>query len=231
MARAQQRESRVRRGAWWLWACAIAVYGFLYLPLSIVVAFSFNNSRLSAEWVGFTLDWYRKLFADEEMLSAAGNSLLIAVVASAISTVLGTMAGIAIHRYRLRLLLFMVLTPVAMPEILLGVSLLIFFISVFGKDALSLATVIIAHITFCIGFVAIIVRARLAGMDEAIFEAARDLGATPWQTFRMTCMTPMGPPAPITLILSFRRISPHAGMYSIARAGSDPVVPMIRMPP
>jgi spermidine/putrescine transport system permease protein len=171
-----------------LWATSLAVYAFLYVPLAIVVVFSFNDSKLNAEWVGFTLDWYRKLFANDEMLKAAANSLLIAVVASGLATVLGTMAGIAIHRYRLRALPFMVLTPVAMPEILLGVSLLIFFISWFGDESLSLATVIIAHTTFCIGFVAIIVRARLSGMDESIFEAARDLGATPWQTFRLVTM-------------------------------------------
>jgi spermidine/putrescine transport system permease protein len=171
-----------------LWATSLAVYAFLYVPLVIVVVFSFNDSKLNAEWVGFTLDWYRKLFANDEMLKAAANSLLIAVVASALATVLGTMAGIAIHRYRLRALPFMVLTPVAMPEILLGVSLLIFFISWFGDESLSLLTVIIAHTTFCIGFVAIIVRARLSGMDESIFEAARDLGATPWETFRLVTL-------------------------------------------
>jgi spermidine/putrescine transport system permease protein len=171
-----------------LWLSSIAVYLFLYVPLIVVVVFSFNDSKLSAEWVGFTLDWYRKLFGNEEMLEAAANSLLIAVVASALATVLGTMAGIAMHRYRSKLLPFMTLTPVAMPEILLGVSLLIFFISTFGDEALSLGTVIIAHTTFCIGFVAIIVRARLAGMDESIFEAARDLGATPWQTFRLVTL-------------------------------------------
>jgi spermidine/putrescine transport system permease protein len=98
------------------------------------------------------------------------------------------MAGIAMHRFRPRVLPFMVLTPVAMPEILLGVSLLVFFISVFGEESLSLATVITAHVTFCIGFVAIIVRARLAGMDESIFEAARDLGASPWQTFKLVTL-------------------------------------------
>ncbi len=92
------------------------------------------------------------------------------------------------HRYRSKILPFMVLTPIAMPEILLGVALLIFFISTFGAESLSLATVIVAHTTFCIGFVAIIVRARLAGMDESIFEAARDLGATPWQTFRLVTL-------------------------------------------
>jgi spermidine/putrescine transport system permease protein len=122
------------------------------------------------------------------MLRAARNSLFIAVVAAALATVLGTMAGIAMHRYRSRFLPFMTLTPLAMPEILLGVSLLIFFISVLGEEGLSLGTVIIAHTTFCIGFVAIIVRSRLAGMDESIFEAARDLGATPWQTFRLVTL-------------------------------------------
>ena len=173
---------------WLLWLAAVGVYAFLYVPLAVVVAFSFNDSRLNAEWVGFTLAWYRTLFADDNMLRAAANSVFIALTASLVATVLGTMAGIAIHRYRLRLLTFMVLTPVAMPEILLGVSLLIFFISLFGREALSLLTVIIAHITFCIGFVAIIVRARLAGMDESLFEAARDLGATPWQTFRLVTL-------------------------------------------
>ena len=172
------------RRSWWLWGISLAVYALLYVPLAIVVIFSFNDSRLNAEWVGVTFSWYHTLFNDQEMLSAAANSLLIAVISSMAATVLGTMAGIAMHRYRPKLLPFMVLTPVAMPEILLGVSLLIFFISVFGQESLSLLTVILAHTTFCIGFVAIVVRARLAGMDDGIFEAARDLGATPWQTFR-----------------------------------------------
>jgi len=171
-----------------LWASAIAVYAFLYIPLVVVVIFSFNDSKLNAEWVGFTLDWYRKLMGNEEMLKAAVNSLIIAFSAAGLATVLGTMAGIAMHRYQSRVLPFLTLTPVAMPEILLGVSLLIFFISTFGEESLSLLTVIVAHTTFCIGFVAIIVRARLSGMDESIFEAARDLGATPWQSFRLVTL-------------------------------------------
>ncbi len=192
----------MRRSSW-LWLSAGAVYAFLYVPLAVVVAFSFNDSKLSAEWVGFTLDWYAKLYDDEEMLLAARNSLFIALVASAVATVLGTMAGVAIHRYRLRLLLPMVLTPVAMPEILLGVSLLIFFISVFGQESLGLLTVILAHITFCIGFVAIIVRARLSGMDESIFEAARDLGATPWQGFRLITLPLIMPAVVAGFLMSF----------------------------
>jgi len=168
----------------WLWIASAFVYAFLYLPMVIVVAYSFNDSRLNAEWVGFTLHWYRVLLDDEQMLRAAVNSLLIACAASGAATVLGTMAGIAIHRYKLRLLPVMVITPVAMPEILLGVSLLLFFIQVLNLT-LGMLSVLIAHITFCIGFVAIVVRVSLAGLDKSIFEAARDLGATPWQTFRL----------------------------------------------
>ena len=180
----------------WLWFVSLLAYAFLYIPLVIVVIFSFNDSKLNAEWVGFTTAWYLKLFSDEDMLRAALNSLSIACGAAAIATVLGTMAGLSMHRFKPKLLPFLVFTPVAMPEILLGVSLLIFFLNsvspalgAMGIDfGLGLTTVVIAHVTFCIGFVAIIVRARLAGMDESIFEAARDLGATPWQTFRLVTL-------------------------------------------
>ncbi len=164
-----------------LWTAAFAGYAFLYIPLVIVVVYSFNDSRLNAEWVGFTFGWYDKLFHNEEMLTAAGNSLLIALVASAVSTLLGTMAGVAMYRYRAKLLSILVLTPIAIPEILMGVSLLIFFVML--NFTLGLVSVALAHIAFCIGFVAIVVRARLAGMDESLTEAARDCGATPFQAF------------------------------------------------
>ena len=166
-----------------LWTAALSAYAFLYLPLFIVIIYSFNDSRLNAEWVGFTWRWYDVLLHDEDMLAAAGNSLLIATVSSLTATVLGTMAGIAIHRYKMRALSFMVMAPVAMPEILLGVSLLLFFIQVLNLT-LGMLSIMIAHITFSIGFVAIVVRTSLAGLDEGLFEAARDCGASPWETFR-----------------------------------------------
>lgn len=172
----------MRRRPLALWAAVLAGYAFLYVPLAIVVLFSFNDSRLSAEWVGFTLDWYRKLLGNDEMLTAAANSLLIALVASAVATVLGTMAGFAMYRYRVRLLPFLVLAPIAIPEILMGVALLIFFVLL--NFTLGLVSVALAHIAFCIGFVAIVVRSRLAGMDESLTEAARDCGASAWQSFR-----------------------------------------------
>jgi len=173
----------MNRRSMWLWLVAILGYLFLYAPLAIVVAYSFNDSRLNAQWIGFTLDWYRKLFHNEEMLGAAWNSLLIGLTASAVSTVLGTMAGYAMYRFRLRLLPILVVAPIAIPEILTGVSLLIFFVAI--DLTLGLVSIILAHIAFCVGFVAIVVRARLAGMDDSLVEAARDLGATPLQAFRL----------------------------------------------
>lgn len=166
-----------------LWLAALAVYAFLYLPLMIVVIYSFNDSRLNAEWVGFTWRWYQVLLHDREMLAAAGNSLVIATLSSLASTVLGTLAGIAMHRYKMNVLTFMVMAPVSMPEILLGVSLLLFYIQVLNLT-LGLFSILLAHVTFSIGFVAIVVRTSLALLDERIFEAARDCGASAWKTFR-----------------------------------------------
>jgi spermidine/putrescine transport system permease protein len=170
----------------WLWVSAIAAYAFLYAPLAIVVVYSFNDSRLNAEWVGFTLAWYEKLFHNDKMLMAAWNSLVIGLTASVVSTVLGTMAGYAMYRFRTRLLPILILAPIAIPEILMGVSLLIFFVML--NITLGMFSIILSHIAFCIGFVAIVVRSRLAGMDESLTEAARDLGATPRQAFRLVTL-------------------------------------------
>ena len=166
----------------WLWCAGLAAYVFLYAPLVLVVVYSFNDSRLNAQWVGFTFAWYAKLFQNEQMLLAARNSLLIALAASAVSTALGTMAGFSLHRHRPRLLPALVLATIAIPEILMAVSLLIFFVLL--NITLGMVSIVLAHITFCVGFVALVVRARLAGMDESLTEAACDLGATPAQAFR-----------------------------------------------
>ena len=176
----------MNRRSSWLWLAGFLAYAFLYAPLVIVVAYSFNDSRLNAEWVGFTLSWYEKLFGNERMLKAAWNSLVIGLTASAVSTVLGTMAGYAMYRYRMRLLPVLVLAPIAIPEILMGISLLMFFVML--NITLGMVSIVLSHIAFCVGFVAIVVRSRLAGMDESLTEAARDLGATPWQAFRLVTL-------------------------------------------
>lgn len=208
-----------------LWLMAILVYAFLYIPLIIVVVYSFNDSRLNAEWVGFTLDWYHKLFRNEEMLIAARNSLIIAVSASVLATTLGTMAGLAIHRYRLKVLPILAFSPVAMPEILLGVSLLLFFLQVLNMT-LGLISVIIAHTTFSVGFVAIIVRARLQGMDDSIFEAARDLGATPWQTFRLITLPLIMPAIIAGALMSFTLSIDDFVITFFTKGVGEPILPI-----
>lgn len=208
-----------------LWLAAILVYAFLYIPLVVVVVYSFNDSRLNAEWVGFTLDWYRQLFNNEEMLLAARNSLIVAISASLLATTLGTMAGLAIHRYRLRVLPVLAFTPVAMPEILLGVSLLLFFLQVLNLT-LGMISIIIAHTTFCIGFVAIIVRARLQGMDDSIFEAARDLGATPWQTFRLITLPLIMPAVVAGALMSFTLSIDDFVITFFTKGVGEPILPI-----
>lgn len=170
---------------------ALTVYAFLYLPLLIVVIYSFNDSKLNAEWVGFTWKWYDKLFHNHEMLSAAGNSLIIASASALIATVLGTLAGMAMHKYRPKILPGLVLAPIAMPDILMGVSLLLFFIML--NMSLGLISITLAHITFCIGFVALSVQARMSSIERSLTEAARDLGATPWQCFRKITLPLLAP--------------------------------------
>lgn len=203
----------------WLWCAALLVYAFLYVPLAVLVAYSFNDSRLNAEWVGFTLDWYRVLWHDERMLRAAFNSLVVGLSASAASTVLGTLAGFALYRHpRRRLLPLLVLTPIAVPEVLQGVSLLLFFAML--DMTLGLLSVTLAHIAFCIGFVAVVVRARLQDMDESLVEAARDLGATPWQAFRHVTL-PLAMPGILAGALMAFTLSIDDFVITFFTAGAD----------
>ncbi|MEK6707292.1 MAG: ABC transporter permease subunit [Pseudomonadota bacterium] len=215
----------MRRSNIWLWSAAALAYAFLYIPLIIVVVYSFNDSKLNAEWVGFTLSWYVALFNNQEMLIAARNSLIIAVSASFLATILGTMAGLAIHRYKLKFLPLLVFTPVAMPEILLGVALLLFFLQVLNLT-LGMISIIIAHTTFCIGFVAIIVRARLQGMDESIFEAARDLGASPWQTFRLITLPLIMPAVVAGALMSFTLSIDDFVITFFTKGVGEPILPI-----
>ena len=184
-----------------LLCAAAAVYLFLYVPLVVVVAYSFNRSRLGAEWTGFTLHWYQVLFADAEMMRAAWNSLVIGLVASVSATVFGTLAGLALHKFRLRLLPVLIVTPLAIPDILWGVSLLVFFVLL--NLTLGMLSVILAHVAFCISYVAVVVRARLSGMDESLVEAARDLGATAWGSFRFVTLPLMAPGIIAGALLAF----------------------------
>ena len=170
----------------WLTAFAVAIYAFLFAPIVVLILFSFNNSRRTFVWRGFTLDWYPKLFENADLLDALRVTMVVAVVAVIVSTVLGSLLGLGLARLRFRgsgATETLLLLPMVTPEIIMGISLLIFFFQVFGAVG-SIGQISIAHVTFCISYVAVTVRARAAGMDPKLEEAARDLGASAWGAFR-----------------------------------------------
>ena len=170
----------------WLSAYALAGYVFLFLPIVVLIVFSFNDSKRNFVWKGFTLDWYPTVFANEDLLEALFVTLRVAAVAVLVSTILGTLLGLALARRRFRgkaATETLLLVPMVTPEIVMGLSLLIFFFQAFeGRGGFWQLS--IAHITFCISYVAIVVRARAAGMDPRLEEAARDLGASAVGAFR-----------------------------------------------
>jgi spermidine/putrescine transport system permease protein len=191
LAQERRHERVARRGTRlgrWLQA-AIAgsgIFGFvfLYVPIIILIVFSFNASRFVTAWSGFSFRWYGELFKDEAMMLALRNSLIVGVVSTALSTVFGTMVALAMERHQFfgkvafDALLYL---PIIIPDIAMAVMLLLFF--VMSRITLSLTTIIISHVAFNISFVAIVVRARLVGFDRSLEEAAQDLGANELQTF------------------------------------------------
>ena len=160
------------------------VFLFLYLPILVVVIFSFNRGDQITIWEGFSMRWYTSLFKNSDVWRACKNSLMIAGTATILSTIIGTAAALAIekHRFRFKIPISNTLyLPIIIPDIVLAIALLTFFSQL--KIRLNLYTVIIAHVVFNIAYVTIIVRARLQGYDQTIEEAALDLGANHWQTF------------------------------------------------
>jgi spermidine/putrescine transport system permease protein len=156
---------------------------FFYLPIFILVLYSFNASRFGGSWSGVSLHWYRRLYQEREIWQALTNSLIIAFAATLVSVVLGSTAAIALHRFQSRLQRFhyaLIYTPLVVPEILMGISLLLFFAAI-GLE-LGLFTIFLAHVTFCISYVAMVVLGRLQDFDFTIIEAAQDLGAGWWTT-------------------------------------------------
>jgi putrescine transport system permease protein len=166
-------------------------YAFLYLPILAVVVYSFNASRMVTVWGGFSTQWYGQLFQNTQILEAAQRSLVVAVVTACFAVVLGTLAGLALARFgRVRgrgLLSLLTSAPLVMPEVILGLSALLLFVSmgdlIGWPERRGLHTITIAHITFSICYVTVIVRSRLTQMDQALEEAAMDLGARPWKVF------------------------------------------------
>lgn len=177
---------------------------FIYVPVLVVIVYSFNNSRLNAVWQGWTWKWYASLFSNEYIMEALFNSLTIALISTVISTILGTLAAYALRGVAARAkqkyvgLLYL---PILLPDIIMGLSLLVLFSQL--HIPLSKITVIIAHITFSISFVYVIVAARIEGIGKDLEEAAQDLGATPWQTFRHITLPALLPGVIAGAIIAF----------------------------
>lgn len=186
------------------WAAIVLLY--LFAPIFVIVAFSFNKpkGRYNYLWKSFTFDNWRHPFRFSDLVNAMGFSLRIAVIAAAVATAMGALVALALSRYRFRggaIINLLLVLPLTTPEIVLGSSLLTLFINVeLGR---GFTTILIAHIMFCVSFVALTVKARLRGFDWTLEDAAMDLGATPWRTFRKVTLPLITPGILAAFLLSF----------------------------
>jgi putrescine transport system permease protein len=179
----------VKKRSTFLLSCLVFGYAFFYVPIGSMIFFSFNRARLATVWGGFSTKWYYALFQNDQILAAAWLSLKIAVISATFATILGTLAGLALARFRRfkgrTLFSGLVTAPLVMPEAITGISMLLLF--VFMEEAIGwpngrgMTTITIAHTTFSLSYVAVIVQARLSAMDQSIEEAAMDLGSKPLQ--------------------------------------------------
>ena len=172
------------KGSRFFQSTGFIVLVFLYLPIFVLVINSFNESRFGGVWEGFSLKWYEKLMVERAVWQALYNSLTIAGITTIVTTILGTTAALAMQKYYTFLQkthYAIMYLPLVIPDVLMGVSLLLFFVSL--SIDLGLATVCIAHITFCVSYVTMLVRSRLQNFDYTLIEAALDLGASSWDVF------------------------------------------------
>ena len=203
----------------------ILVFLFLYLPIAVLIVFSFNDSKSRTVWSGFSLHWYEELFHDEEILSAFSTTLTVSVLAALIATVLGTAAAIGFHSMKRRprhLLLTINNIPMTNADIITGVSLMLLFVFTGNLLGFSLGfgTLLVAHITFNIPYVVLAVLPKLRQLNPNLGEAAMDLGATPWQAFWKVLMPELRPGILNGLLIAFT-LSIDDFVISYFTAGSE----------
>jgi spermidine/putrescine transport system permease protein len=180
---------------------------YLLIPIAVIIFFSFNNpaGKYNFTWVGFTLEHWKNVFGIPDLNDALLTSLRLAALATLVSTAIGTAMALALVRYQFfgrRTANFLIVIPMATPEVVMGASLLSFFL-ILGTPSLGFETLLIAHVMFCISFVVVVVRSRLIGFDRSLEEAARDLGASPLQTFRLVTLPLIFPGILAAALLAF----------------------------
>lgn len=229
---------RLQQWVFGIWT--LGVFAFLYIPILLLIVFSFNDSRLGLAWEGFTTRWYEELFRNKVLIGAFQNSMIVAVATTALSTTLGTIGAWLLYRYQFpfqRMIGLLIFVPMVIPEVLMGVSLMVLFNNLLHLP-LGYGTLIIGHTTFCFPFVLVGVQARLQGIDPFLEEAAMDLGATPVQAFWKVIVPYLMPAiiagALMSFTLSFDEyivtvFTSGAGsqtlplqVYGLARKGLDP---------
>lgn len=177
---------------------------FLYLPIVVLIVNSFNESRFGGDWTGFSFKWYQKLFSEKEIWNSLRNTLFIGITATATATILGTLAAFALFKYKSPLQKIhygLLYAPLFLPDILMGISLLLFFVILHLK--LGLLTIWIAHTTFCLSYVTIVTLTRLQHFDFSVVEAAQDLGANQWQQWRYIILPLLMPTITASAMLAF----------------------------
>ena len=209
-------------------------YAFLYVPILLVMVYSFNDSRTVTVWAGFSLKWWHTLFGNEAMLSAAWYSLRIALTSATAATVLGLAAGYGLARapsFPGRTLFgSLVIAPMVMPEVVMGISMLLLFIGadrLVGGPERGFLTIAIAHTTFSLAFVAVVVQARLSDFDRSLEEAAMDLGATPFVTFRTVTLPLLAPALASGWLLAFTLSLDDLIMTQFVAGGDAQTLPML----
>ena len=224
----------MKRRSWFLIITSLLGFLFLYLPMLSLVIYSFNESRLVTVWGGFSTKWYTALFENDQIMDAAVLSLRIAFISATISVVLGVMAGFALQRmgrFRGKMMFAgWVSAPLVMPDVIIGLSLLLLFVSMeglFGWPQRGELTVIIAHATFCMASVAVIVQSRLSDMDESLEEAAMDLGAKPAALFFLVTLPLIAPAVVAGWLLSFTLSLDDLVIASFVAGPGNSTLPMV----
>jgi len=203
------------------------VYAFLHLPIFVLVVFSFNASKYSVGWTGFTLQWYRALLERRDLLSGLRASLIVGIASTVLATVLGTLLAIGMRRRvpGRRMLEGFLYLPIVTPEIIAGVSLLLLFAGL--GVPLGLGTITIAHVAFNVGFVAIVVRARVEGMDRSLEEAAALLGADELTVFRTVTIPQLWPGILAGALLAFTMSFDDYVITSLVSGTGSSTLPMV----